>query len=342
MRRPSMSSLSLGVILACGLLLQQAAGTELEKRLREEYPEAAGRLESRLKTIQARGVRTTTVGGKVTETDELFVARKDGYYLYERTRASKVGDKIVDDTMVMCQTPSYWFQLGRSGKDKPYVITTLSEGTYRERVQGERFYIGQFFSPANVRELYLPDLIRTDGFRILSLKEEGGGGRERTIALEFAVKNDRFPIDYARIVLAPEIGWPILSYELTPRAHEGVVMVTFSMSAQYKTLSDGTPVPEKVTHSFVTKDLRTKKEGGSKSDDPPKIDTMTFSQVTLEPLPDERFSLTAYGLPDLTKVQRRPASFFSFLNPAFWVSIMAASGSFLLLWYVRRRRGADA
>lgn len=298
----------------------------VEERFLREYPAAADRLDAMTRSATGKGKMVSRQFDGTVTRDEVLLARRPGYYLYVRTRPSVVSGTKLESTLVMCQTPTRWFRLTREAPTQPYSVDALQEGTYRSLGQQESFYVGRFVDLGKIESIKVSDLIKMEGFRITGANEVDRGD-EHVVEVQFTLTNDKMPIRQGRLVLAPRWDWALMEYEIIPESKEGGdLRITRAM--EYRRPDDSTIVPTKAT-LIDTLEI----QGKAKSD----TTVMTFEDLNYATPAEERFSLLAFNVPDISLRPEPRSSFFSLRNPILWSGLVVSAAAFVALGVLRKR-----
>jgi hypothetical protein len=259
-----------------------AADGDLRSRVVAEFPTALAKMEARFASASGSG-RHVIQGGIGTskpetwENDVVF-ARVPGRKMMHSKRVSpapKPGGRV---ETVRCWNGTHAFVLTRT-QDQPQLLVTYF-GTDHSGIDlafmmnVERYLMASH----SVFEVPFSRIWSHPSFKLLEVKGLQEGGREIIrVAYDYHPSNMILRSGWIKVV--PEDGWAILEYESQTNL-EGVVV---SSVVEYGEKQGEVAIPKRV---FV--------KTGSKS-----ADSFDFEELVLGPVPESRFTLAAFGLPEL-------------------------------------------
>ena len=282
----------------------------------KDYPEAARRLESRMASAKGmcRLSRTTADSSKRVIVEWATFVADNGYQKVTFGPKPGVADDKRGQVHVYCHSEDGSFSLVHDRATKKASLTGVGTDRRERAVFMQRF--GQYLAaPYALNGVPLRRTMTSPAFRITAAEWVTLGGR-RLFNLEYEI--DPPPVDRMKVVLDPEAGWVLRSAIHWPGNFpypEGI-----RLDVEYSPGSGGIPFPRMVTHNGLT---------GRPS-------TCEFTTFEWANTPEEEFSPTHYGLPDV-----RPRARRSPWVVALWVigAAMSVIGLiFLGRWIARRAR----
>ena len=319
-------------LLLCwyGLVADNAQGDSAKDIIRF-YLKGEDLIENETRNFTCEGDRTRVSEGG-SRREHLVVARSNRSYVYSRETLDNDGGKAPSGSLVVCQAPGRWFMLTRADRKQPYVIQSMSDGTYRDDYQmWMNEYTGRFVDmfrlPGGMK---LSELMNKSLVKIESIhRKRVSTHSEATI--EFSVGDEKIldgmlKIDRINVICLPDFGWNVVELDTSGRA-EGNVPYRLHRKLDYR-LDDDRITPRQLveTTTYIV-------EGKTIT----STDTFVFKKVSFGSATEGDFRLTSFGLPEIPSTPTRVTSFFSFRNPWLWAGLLVSVVAFAVQWMMKRR-----
>ncbi len=281
----------------------RADDSPLLKRFLEEYPEAMKRLESRYgrSSGSVRFMSFSTPEPRNPRVKPPTEANHDEEFISHRPEMARVTVRLpiskLYDELVTCYNSRYEFRLLKP-KEKPnYVINLVDfkkkpdlpevEGRYLWRYLNAPYCL--LFLPVG-RLMSHPDRTIKDATRV----EVGG---KECLKVSFVLPRAVSGKDTSGghegwFMVSPQERWVVREYQLRPL--QGKVIWTGKI--EYEGLSEGFPVPRKITHRSAL--IANPAESST--------ETYDFREFRFIDAPDDVFTLSNFGLPEPTAPDSSP------------------------------------
>jgi hypothetical protein len=336
----SMASSAYLLVLTCALW---SPGGDVEARLREEYPRAAGELQELLSAFSAEGQFTRHYfSGNVLTVGVLRLAASNDRKVVIRDRKAletKHAKSDLNDD-VDCLTGEYAFELRKASETGPHLILSYGPREEHETVEGR---VNDIFSVTVLRMTHFNgrsflSRLQSPQF-VLKAAESTREGDTELVHIDFTWEDERGS-ESGSVLLEPARKWAIRRTNViyTPKrttsssnepANPGAPKKPLQLQTEvtYQDMENGKPFPIRTVSTVRLPDA------------PSRIQEERFevTRVRLNEPPPEWFKLSGYGLPDVPLHPRPATSAFSVRNPWLWGSFATAVGCFALLCALRRR-----
>jgi hypothetical protein len=284
-----------------------------------------------MKILQGSFVSSAMMGDKTVHQSRLEFKQNKTCALVSTQRLQSNGQPAV----LNATNARYGFQLKRLTPGKPWAITgqnlNLKDGYKLSRTapaEAVQNWLSHPFTLDGTAFTRLPVLVKDPDFSVQGANPVVRDGKA-LVEVHFTSKPKRFeagqlagawmPVRGGRIVFDPERYWVIHECEIqlqrSPQEHDATdsVVGTFEYTDGKKKI----PIPRRITRKWAVM--------GTKS-------TEDFDLSEREDVPDDEFTLSAYGLPEPVEMQAQA--------PVRWYIWAAASGAVCLsLGAVLRWRG---
>ncbi len=309
--------------------VQAACDDELEARWRREYPAAANSLEATSHRFLAKGTNVTRYFHKpdVTITEEFTVAASDGKEMFLRDRrfVERPGEpRKAISSDVVCVAPTYAFALRKNSVGEPYFIEQFGPTLGTEPI-----FRAQYNTYARAATLggWLVERMQSPEFELRAIKwvPDSDGANLVEVVYKYRRPGNSQAIEEGSVFLNADLGWALRKADFVITNNGDRARYTWDVL--YSNHGPGRYFPKRV-------------EGFVRGDDPNNFqhELVEYSSIQLDNIPEEIFTLTAYGLPDVPLSPRLEPPFFSPANPIFWGLIAIAAVSLLLLRLLRANR----
>jgi hypothetical protein len=272
------------------------SGQDLESRFRTEYPAAADKLAAAASKVGCTGRITSKRHVYEDVFDVEFYVNADrmlGVFNYEL-----VSNRPATRSDVRCLTPDYFFQLTRPTPDKPFIVKDVVKGTNMPTgvELSMRYRLVQFVQAAfSITHVPVIDLIAHRSFRILAITESQldaeNGPR---VDVRFKCSDPTHWIGGGRMTFAPGMDWALESFEVQVvpgRPGIGVTQhgATLLGNVRCRSWAPGFVFPEEgeFRFNYPANDPKTT-----------EIELFRFSHAKPSEVPESRFKLSAFGIPD--------------------------------------------
>ncbi|MEW4566227.1 hypothetical protein AB1L88_00020 [Tautonia sp. JC769] len=309
----------------------QVASTDLEAVWRREYPAAVARLEEASRKFTSSGILTRrSLTGKTILTKNITLIRDQDRKVLIRDNRIVQGTNEPFNSDVLCTTDEHVFRLVKPQGVGPWVVEafTLPSNWETLAVQFELLFDLYVEAAYSVMGISFFEKTRETSFCLEKIERISRSG-ESLIRIDYSMGTGD-EAEAGTVLLDPRKDWAIRECDVEAMVKypgDGVVeRQRHHMQVDYFTRSEGF-FPERI--HFVT---RTPK--------PEVFEEMLleFDEIRLGEVDEERFQLTAYGLPDIPLTPApRPPSLFSLRNPIFWASLLVAIAAFTLHRTLQRR-----
>lgn len=335
--RERYATIDVAVLLASMLVAGDGLAKEsgnLKARWQREYPRAAAEWEAVSRNFIAKGSYMFRYGkGDIEAAADFTVASSNDKRLYildKRTFADRKSpdSPVPRDTLVACETAEYAFELTKPAGTDSYRVE--GHGPYK----GESDVLFQFYfqtaatSATVFGGISLLERMNHPSFILKSIETLKQDTVE-LVRLTYSYEEERVR-ESGTVDLDPGKNWAIRRVEIQSRHKKDGDSVKLSVDVGYETVDDTRHFPRRI-ETF-------------QRFEPPDVyqhTVVSYRNIKLGSVPDEIFRLSAYGIPDIPlRAKRR--SIFTWRNPFLWLSLAAATGSFTLLWLLRKQRARTA
>ena len=302
---------------------------ELESRWRREYPSAAGRWGDIDRGFVANGHSSLRwFAGFTTLVKELKVVSSGDKRLFVQGGASTTNPKSPvknTPTIVECRTRDYRFRLTKSSDSDKFIIVNYGKNDVEDMFFENDFQnlaqsATHFFDSSFLERMQSPTF---DLKSIETLDREAGELVRIRYTFTFVKQS---LTESATVDLDPGKDWAIRRVDAMLEGPKGSASGARTVDVSYKRI-DGTRFFPVRTEFFN----RTPKPNVYEHS------ILEYDRVTFGDVPQEVFTLPAYGLPDLPLRPSPRASMFTFRNPILWLAFASSVICFFLLWFLRRR-----
>jgi len=293
-----------------------AGTTSLRDEVLKEYPLALEKLERFYGHVRIAGRGSHRAGlGKpklVIEYTVEFLRNDDSIRLVKGVTADSRGPL---ETRAFVTRPRLSFTAARNAESQQFALQSISPGPSDEaRLIG--LHARLCFSPFSVGELNLRDSLKSPDFTIKGASRAVHGGRE---CIKISVERTASGVVVSgSLIVDPHAGWVLREYETAMlsggRTSRGTV--------EYEGERDGIPL------------LRRAKLVYFRDGVPEQTDELTVDRITVEDVPDEEFTLAAFGISDVGAT--RPP----LIPPALAYSVLAGIAALVMVIVWRRMRKA--
>ena len=248
-----------------------------------KYPDASKRLEqrnARIKCVCKLSRPVDRQSGK-SETKEGIFAADHGFQKLTLTFLAPQGEKPERVETIDCVGVKTAFRLSRNldSVDRKYEVEGVGSNVRESAAFGHRF--GRYLTaPYSVYGMPFSVIMKGAGFRVISAEKVDSNGR-RLLRLKYNAGDPRTPY-LASLLFDPAAGWIIRSGEMQMESLPGHPTSRFEI--EYGADHEGIPFQSRVVFHDI--------DGIDKKCD--------FSHISSEPTPVNEFSMSSYGLPDLT------------------------------------------
>ncbi len=294
------------------------ADAALEDRLRSEAPKAWEQIVELARHLEVKVVDTRSSPGsdKVTKSE----------WMYKTNGENALQELVAEATRsgrAMARNARYAFKLRKSAPSRPwfvyYVGTNL--GDVREEIRNDGLdYVSQV--QLYLAGDYLPDLLKSPNFKIESVEPVTRRMEElAAVTFRYAPEADarsRLWPSLGVVYLNPQRLWAAEEFDVEVAYNDGQTQ-KWTQTVEFRPEPQHTPLPLK----------RVENRGPTKSDPSESIWTWEYVDCKSRDIPDEEFTLTAFGLPEISP----PASGKS----RFWVALSAAGVLCIIIGMLLRR-----
>lgn len=296
---------------------------DIPEWFRDQYVEAAARLESPLRNLRCRFEASgEDQSGKFGYTGEFF-CKNASVEAVRIGQTRSVGARDVAAT-VICLTDQRFFQLEKPTGGESYVVRGLvvpRDAKQRERYEAVAFFAARAFLEATFRmDDPVKTLLAAEAVRDVQVAKVRRKGRE-FVELRCTF-SEAWNYERAKATLDPEMDLAVCDYEIAIRADPGTVSTRKGFVECKRWGATRFVFPERVR---IEDDTRT--AGGERYF---KIQEMTFEDVRLNEVQDSQFSMTAFGLPEISLTPR--GRYYPFDRWYFWLPVSMG----LFGWILRR------
>ena len=293
-----------------------AGTTSLRDEVVKQYPLALENLERFYSHVRIVGRGSHRAGipkpRVVIEYTVEFLRNDDSIRLVKGVTADSRGPL---ETLALVTRPRLSFTAARSAESQEFALQSISPGPSDEaRLIG--LHAQLCFSPFSLGELNLRDLLKSPDFTIKGASGAVHGGRDCIkISVERAASQG---VVSGFLIVDPHAGWVLREYEtaMLPTGH------TSRGSVEYEGQREGIPL------------LRRAKLVYFRDGVPGQIDELTVDRISVEEVPEEEFTLAAFGISDIGAT--RPP----IIAPGIAYSLLAAlvALAIVVAWRIARRR----
>ncbi len=288
-------------------------GDALQQWFMREAPQGWAKYQAFWQTLQGVSVGERRDDGKRT-----FRSR----YSFRQCNGNRL-DQIEDfktgsyEAGVGANNSNYSFRLRRIAPDKPWLIQDLSKKVSPDTAE---LWGVPVIGLSCANNVYLPVLIRSPKFTVVSVARQPDDGRE-LVRVTFTNSDEKFPVRRGWFLLDPKHDWVVRKGESELRTS---LPTRSTFEYNYKEGSDHHPIITRSSYRSITKD-------GQRVAYSYEI-TTDYDLYEQKSVPESEFTLSAFGLPEPTWAQARRPLYL-------WVGVLGAGclGLALLLW--RRHKG---
>jgi hypothetical protein len=289
-----MKPLLLPVLLLslCAIHGRCHASEQLKRRFLAEYPKGAAALESFYSKCRITATQTTLSDGNIAAVHLLIYSVNGG--VAQVTAVKKAGfpvNEIGEQTVFLITADRPYTLVKFPRTDKFVVQAALSRdkiwSTFRRDVLPA-------FAPYCVPGTRFTDIMSDPSFRITDVSELMKSERPCIkVTWESKVDHNGDLRKYGSVVMSPRDSWAIQEYELMIRNPAGDLLLRNTMSVSYQGESDNVPLVDSVTLH----------RPGRVAAAPALTKRYDEISIVSETVPPNEFTLQAYGVETLAKVE---------------------------------------
>jgi hypothetical protein len=321
----------MAAVLSTSVFVGHGRADDLEATWRRDYPAAAKRLEGFTQRFLCKGTLTRrSYAGKTIVTKEITIARSGDKKLLVRDKRFIEGTSREFQGDVLSLTPRHAFRLTRQMASQPYVVEAFVEPENWPTLELQFKVLSDEYiqSAYKFSRKTLLEMLDDPTFVLKSISRVDKGP-ERYVRVDYAM-GEGDTAESGKVLLDPRREWAIREFDVKKMvalsADKVVQERTQHGEIGYADLSGGVIFPNTI---HVVR--RTPKPDAYEEI---KLD---FKEIQIGDVPDNRFALTAFGLPDIPLRPVPAPSFLSLRNPVLWASLVVAIAAFALQHLLKTR-----
>jgi hypothetical protein len=299
--------------LAAGAFVATAHGDEKDvDRFLKEYPEASRAWQIRYNRVRGSCI-TYEFDGKARKR-----VCKNNFAVdlgFKKVEIERLPDAKADNGWfsVYCLGPDSAFILDRMSNTPEFSVSAIEKDPKLERIY-DRDFGSLFTAPFSILGVPLSDFMTKPTFRVVSAATRVQDGHE-LMHVDYEVGRSESP-DRVRIEVEPALSWGIRKVEVRTALSKWRDVLRYDVEYDPTPYQDW-PRPRRV--QFTDRK-------GEKA-------VCEIETIEWDSTPRESFSMTAYGLPDLSHPQPPGSAHLAWLVGLGIATLLAASG---LTWIARR------
>ncbi len=281
-------ALLVGFAAVIGRPLKASGEDELRARVLTEAPKAWAKISTWAEHLEMTTSSRTERGNTSGKTDA-HIKLSGGNCLVNFRYFEPDGTAGSED--VFCRNAGYSFQLRRSGPKLPWLVKRFSRTPNTEVDQYfEAMAVSVLSKPQlGVGPVYFPDVFGKEPFVIKEVKSRRQGTTELvSVSFENALPKTEKPVRWlsrGTVTLNPDLAWVIQDCDVHVEFADGITW-HLQLENNFNSPAGGIPV------------LKSQRGRINIADQPEATSTRAVSDLNNRRIPEEEFTLTAFGLPE--------------------------------------------